>query len=174
MAAGMRRWDDIRQVWAGGLAPIPLERIRPEASTLTREVLSTVGLPTEKESSETYFYHDERLLRPVTFAGRLFLPFNQDHRALLAVEPDGDAVYALYPVTPPVIQFVNTDLADFIYCYGLLRARVPDLRAATEARQVKAIVGQLRRRIKAADPQALADKANWWLSTLDQARQGEI
>lgn len=170
----MRRWDEIRRVWAGALQPVPSDLIRPEASTLTSEVLSEVGLPTEQETSETYFYHDERLLRPVTFAGRVYLPFNQDYRTLLAVEPGGDPVYALYPFTPPVIQFANSDLAAFLHCYGLLRARVPELRGATEPGRVKAIVGQLRRRIKATDRQALASEANWWPNILDQAREGEI
>lgn len=170
----MDQRDEIRKVWGDKLVPIPAELISPQASEPTRQMLSTVGLPTETPPLGV-FYHDDRLRTPIEVAGQSYLPIGDDHGVPFAIQLATDQLYQVYPTAPAYNRFANSSIADFLYCYGVVYARMSQLQAAARAGEsTEEMADELELAVAARDAPALAEDRYYWSMVLDMARDGEL
>ncbi|MBF6299392.1 SUKH-4 family immunity protein [Nocardia amamiensis] len=166
----VNQWDDVRELWSGSLAPIPAHLVGPHVSAGTAAFLIAVGLPIEHPLEFT-FYHDERLLNPAVRGERTFIVFGDDTGTVpFAIERGREEVFSLYPDGP--FMFINSTIADFVYCYGLFSQRVERI-VQTPFADRKPLVDELRGLIAARDPEALDpdDLLAWWDSLLEPYEQ---
>ena len=162
----MDQWQDIRQLWDKALQPIPERLLPPTASPDSKEFLAQVGLPTE-HPVDLLFYFDDRLLKRVTRGTRDYFAFGEDGGVvLLATEAGRSEVYDVQSDGP--YMFINSSIADFVYCYGVLAQRDEQIIELPYA-QRGPLLGEVRDLINARDPQALDPDGwlSWWDALLE-------
>jgi hypothetical protein len=169
----MDQWDTIRQWWHGSLVPIPADLVGPHASAATRKFLTEAGLPTDNVF-ELNFYHDERLLTPIVRGSVTYFTFGDDTGTVpFVIEVGQDAVQTLQPDSPTPFAFVNSTLADFIYCYGLFSDRLPQM-VETSVGEREPLVDEVRDLVGARDSEALdCAGLSWWELIFEKIEEGQ-
>ena len=143
---------EVRALWGDALVPIPASLLGPNVSAGTRAFLTEVGLPRDNRLEFT-FYRDERLLTPAVRGPRAYLVFGESGGYVpFAIEAGRDAVVTLHPDGP--FMFVNSTIADFVYCCGVFGQRVDRL-LHTPVPERAPQLDAIRRLFDARDPEAL-------------------
>lgn len=162
---------DIREVWAGDLRPLGPELVDTRVPAAIRDLLTTVGLP-RGDAPATGFLHD-RPLPVYTRLGRLYLQVAESlDRYPFGVDLD-DGRVALAWAGPAAPQFVNSGLAEFLYCVGAFERDVTAyvLEAPSDERRQHA-ADRFRRMLAGRDPAAAADPNSYWPGMLSNVREG--
>jgi len=163
---------DIREVWAGELQPIKPELVDPRAPAEIRDFLTTVGLP-RSDAPTTGFLRD-RPLPVYTRLGRLHLQVAESlDRYPFGVDLE-DGRLTLAWAGPAAPMFVNSGLAEFVYCTGSFErdVRAYVLAAAPSAKRRRRAVDRFRRMLADRDPAAVADATSYWPGMLTNVLEG--
>ncbi|MGN9761986.1 SUKH-4 family immunity protein [Streptomyces sp. SD31] len=166
------RHEQIRQLWADGLAQTSLAGTSPQALVPepTRRLLTDIGLPAECPLEVT-LYRDERLLLPVSSgAGTSFLMAGDDFGTTLGLTPGSGELWSFQTDDDSPPRFVNSSLDAFVLFLGLYDS-TGDL-APLSDRKRAAAVAELGRELTSYDAAALKDTESWWSVILEQRAQG--
>ena len=160
--------DEVRRVWDGRIEPVSGEFLPTVLSPATREFLTTVGLPTVPTLSGT-FIRDGRLSTTVSLAGQEYLVCTEDEPGdAFAIELISGQVFRVQPPNPAFTCFYNSDIARFLYFYGILHREVlsfiQDGVLLSEA-QFESILGTLtdiEAELHARDAAAIDGETAWY------------
>ncbi|MGW2749220.1 nucleic acid/nucleotide deaminase domain-containing protein [Streptomyces sp. NPDC001450] len=92
-----------------------------------------------------------------------------DRLADLCVRTDG-SVQALFLGRGEADLFVNSDVAAFTHCAAALDRALPVIAASDGLQLAAEAFAALVREIRRIDPEAVADRENWWSRVLDDVR----
>ncbi|MCD7438246.1 SUKH-4 family immunity protein [Streptomyces lincolnensis] len=92
-----------------------------------------------------------------------------DRLAELCVRSDG-SVKALFLGRGEPSLFVNSDVAAFTHCAAALDRALPVIAASDGLRSAAEAFAALVREVRQIDPEAVADRENWWSRVLDDVR----
>lgn len=92
-----------------------------------------------------------------------------DRLADLCVRADG-SLQALFLGRAEAALFVNSDIAAFTHCAAALDRALPVIAASDGLRSAAEAFAALVREIRQLDPEAVADRENWWSRVLDDVR----
>jgi hypothetical protein len=157
----MGEYADVRQAWADRLAPVPPGDIAAEAASATRELLTTVGLPT----AEVYaldFVRD-RLARPLDHLGHRYLVVaeSRDHDPFGIDLADG-RVHKIFDGRRQFVRFVNSGLPQFLVVLGAWSLETwPSMTAPLSADDHVAALRKFEEFVEDRDPAALAGGTYW-------------
>lgn len=165
-------WREARRLWGDKLTPILPNLVGSHVSDSTRSFLTHVGLPTECPLPFT-FYHDERLLRPLSMVDADYLVFGDNYGVMFAVKAGTDELRSVYPDEKRPQRFMNSHISLFFTFLGLLASRLQELRQASSG-HVDIVVHELRRQFLSRDARALEDAHSWWNLLLEQAIEGFV
>jgi hypothetical protein len=166
-------WREVRQLWGAKLTPIPDALIGPNISDSARSFLTKVGLPTGFPFEFT-FYHDERLLKPVSVGHGGFLALAEDQNTIIALKVDTEELWSVRPHGMITRRFMNSRLPALIYFIGLYVSRRQDLLSASDEEEVEVLVQEISEQCSSCDAPALADTQSWWSLVLRGASEGFI
>ncbi|MER7372569.1 SUKH-4 family immunity protein [Streptomyces lanatus] len=166
------RHEEIRRLWADGLARTALAGKSPQAPVpeSTWRLLTDIGLPAECPLDVT-LYRDERLLLPVSSgAGASYLTVGDDFGTTLGLTPGSGELWSFQTDDDSPPRFVNASLDAFVLFLGLYES-TGNL-AALSDRKRAAAVAELGRELATYDAAALDDTESWWSVILEQRAQG--
>ncbi len=112
------------------------------------------------------FYHDERLLKPLSMGGTNYFVVGDDYGTVLGINLETDELWAVDPNEQLPQCFVNSRVSDFVLFLALWESRQPDLEEAT-TEGIKGIIRQLRWQFNSRDKHALENVVNWWNDVLN-------
>ncbi|MFJ9038483.1 nucleic acid/nucleotide deaminase domain-containing protein [Streptomyces sp. NPDC102406] len=92
-----------------------------------------------------------------------------DRLAHLCVRTDG-CVQALFLGRGEAPLFVSSDIAAFTHCAAALDRALPVIAASDGFRSAAEAFAALLQEIRQIDPEAVADRENWWSRVLDDVR----
>jgi len=162
---------DIREVWAGELQLIKPELVDARVPAQIRDFLATVGLP-RGDTPANGFLHD-RPLPVYPRLGRLHLQVAESlDRYRFGVDlEDGRVTLAWADLAAPL--FVNSGLAEFVYCAGSFERDVTAyVLAAPSAKRRHRAVDRFRRMLADRDRVAAADATSYWPGMLTNVLEG--
>lgn len=166
-------WREVRDLWRSQLSPIPTGLFESKgAPPAIHNFLVSVGLPIGPSPLDISFFHDERLLQPVTSFGRDYLLLGEDYGVATTVDPERGSVWELYLVEFRAPRFVNSSLPLFLVCLRRYLSAYEEICASPE--DADRIAERLKHEFSELDPAALTDETSAWSVSLQELGDGLI